>query len=600
VGAMAKSKKLDEIDLRPYQTHFLFQSDTAITSKRLNSLLDELKSVVDDPPSENGESSEIIEQAAARRIENELLGWLHYSRKVAVRWATGPAAPKDIENHLVVIVSRSTLLTVVASEKSLGNRLARSGSTKEWSKLKRLDSRQLEKALVSGKTRTLWLSGIHRSVAVKPDSKVLIGRDIEASLDALGDQTYQYTSTRCEGPAQLPASFVGVTPRMAKVWLGPSADWEVFIANSQELLRLIESPGQKNKQPYPILARANRSLKDVGQAFDVSFAAPEYLHEEAPELEEELEDFMQTATWTVKGEKGADCVLKLKLPDGEHELRIELKVLNGEIQHFATPVEADPPEDLKKIVEWCNRPDLLKIFYDSVHTYSDGQIFAVTTRPLPFELTDEDFSGFDVSLEKPRPVGANNGVDLSRIGVPNEPSLFTWVWKRHKKGWLWCDDGSGEIADFIHLDPNRSVLSLIHVKAANSDSPQRGISVSAYEVVCSQALKNLRYTERSELEIPLKEKLMRTKSKIQRGWLNGKPLPLGSTALWSAIKGIRYSELKHRVIVVQPHVRKSSLPTNPSANTSSSRQARLLYTLLHGIDADVRRYSAEFEVIVAK
>jgi hypothetical protein len=178
--------------------------------------------------------------------------------------------------------------------------------------------------------------------------------------------------------------------------------------------------------------------------------------------------------------------------------------------------------------------------------------------------------------------------------------LFTWVWKHRKKGWLWCDDGSGEIADFIHLDPGKSVLSLIHVKAANSDSPQRGISVSAYEVVCSQALKNLRYTERSELEIPLKEKLMRTESKIQRGWLNGKPLPLGSTALWSAIRGVKYSQLKHRVIVVQPHVRKSSLPPNPSANTSSARQARLLYTLLHGIDADVRRYSAEFEVIVAK
>jgi hypothetical protein len=98
----------------------------------------------------------------------------------------------------------------------------------------------------------------------------------------------------------------------------------------------------------------------------------------------------------------------------------------------------------------------------------------------------------------------------------------------------------------------------------------------------------------------LKEKLMRTESKIQRGWLNGKPLVLGSTELWTAIRKIKYSDLKHRVLVVQPHVRKSSLPADPSAATSSGRQARLLYTLLHGIDSDVRRYSAEFEVIVAK
>ena len=596
---MAKPKKLDEIDLRPYQTHFLFRSDTAITSKKLNSLLDELKAVVDNPPSEGDEPCEIIEQAAARAVEDELLGWLHYSRKVAVRWATGPGAPKDLENHLVVIVSRSTLLTVVASDKSLGNRLARSDAAKEWSKLNRLDARQLEKALVSGKTRTLWLSGIHRSVAVKPDSKVLIGRDIEASLDALGDQTYQYTSTRCEGPDKLPATFVGVTPRMAKAWLGPSADWEVFIKNSQELLRLIESPGKKKEQPYPILARADGSLKDVGEAFDVSFAAPEYLHDDAPKLDEELEDFMQTATWTVKGEKGPNCILKLKLPDGEHDLRIEMYASNGAIQHVVTPVGVDPPEDVKKIVEWCNRPDLLKIFYDSVHTYSDGQIFSVKTRPLPFDITEEDFSGFDVSLEKPRPAGASKGVDLSRIGEPHEQSLFTWVWKHYKKGWLWCDDGSGEIADFIYLDSKKSDLSLIHVKAANSDSPQRRISVSAYEVVCSQALKNLRYTERSELEIPLKEKLMRRQS-IRRGWLNGQPLAPASTELWSAIKKIKYSDLDRRVVIVQPHVRKSSLPTNLSLTSVSGRQTRLLYTLLHGIEADVNRYGADFEVIVSK
>ncbi len=597
---MAKPKKLEELDLRPYQTHFLFESDTAITSKRLNSLLGELESIVNDALSEDDEPCEVIEQSFARRIKNEQLAWLSYSKEVPVTWATGPGAPKDLENHLIVMVNRSRLLSVVTSDKSLANRLARSSSAKEWSKLKRLESVQLEKALVSGKTRTLWLSGIHRSVAIKPDSKVLIGRDIEASLDALGDQTYQYTSTRCEGPAALPASYVGVTPRMAKVWLGPSTDWEVFLANSQELLRLIESPGKKKDQPYPILARADGSLADVKDAFDVSFAAPEYLHEEDPELEAELEEFIQKATWTVKAEKGPNCVLKLKLPDGPHELKIELKAEKGEIRHSVTPVEAGPPEDVKKIAQWCERPDLLKIFYDSVHTYSDGQIFEVKTRPLLFELKDEDFSGSDVSLEKPRPAGANEGVDLSRIGEQNERSLFTWVWRHYKKGWLWCDDGSGEIADFIHLDPAKSVLSLIHVKAANSDSAQRGISVSAYEVVCSQALKNLRYTERQALEAPLRQKLMRTESKIQRGWLNGKPLALGSTELWSAIKKIKYSDLKHRVIIVQPHVRKSALPADPSIDSSSGRQTRLLYTLLHGIDSDVRRYSAEFEVIVAK
>ena len=46
-------------------------------------------------------------------------------------------------------------------------------------------------------------------------------------------------------------------------WLGPSADWEVFLENSRELLRLIESPRKEKEQPFPILARADGSLTEV-------------------------------------------------------------------------------------------------------------------------------------------------------------------------------------------------------------------------------------------------------------------------------------------------------------------------------------------------
>src|SRR5207244_1030311 len=175
-------------------------------------------------------------------------------------------------------------------------------------------------------------------------------------------------------------------------------------------------------------------------------------------------------------------------------------------------------------------------------TYGDGQVFKVRTRAVPFHaLTPCDFSGFDITLEKPHRIGQLRDSDLRRIGETGETSLFSWVWKRYKQGWLWCDDGSGEIADFIHLDSARTTLSLIHVKAAHSSSPGRGISVSAYEVVCAQALKNLRYTERAHLEEPLKEKL-KAEARVARGWRNGKDLTLGSQAFWSAVASVPYSK----------------------------------------------------------
>jgi hypothetical protein len=594
---MTKSKNIQEADLKPYQTHLLFQSDVPLTANRLQQLLRDVASLVVDEVQEEGENGEILEESHPRLIKEEYLGWFTFRKTNTVQWARGADAPRDIEHHLVVLTARTSFLSVVSSDKSLGARLSRFKS-KHWSNISQVPVAQLEKTLITGPTRTLWLSGIHRSVATKPDSKILIGSDIEATLDALGDQSYQYTSTRCKAPISLPTSFVGVTPRSAKVWFGPSGDWELFLANTQLLLKLMDGNTTQRATPYPVLARAQDSLKNVKAAFDVSLVPPEYLYDEDPDLIARLETILNEATWTVKAQTGPNCLLLVRLPDGEHELEVEIKSVGNEIQHSVRPVEKDPSEKVKQIVDLCNRQDLLKIFYDSLHTYADGRIFEIKTRPFAFPLSPAEFSHYEVDLEKPRAVG-KKGDDLSRIGEPGEPSLFSWVWDHYKKGWLWCDDRSGEFADFIHLDTNRSELSLIHVKGANSKSSKRGISVSAYEVVCSQALKNLRYTERSELEKPLKKKLG-TRSKFVRGWHNGKPLAPYSLAIWKAIEDIPYSQLNRRVVIVQPHVRICQLPANLSSNSSAVRQAHLLYTLLHGVKSDMNRYGVDFEVIVDK
>lgn len=588
-----------QTDLRPYQTHFIFQGKTPFTPDGVAMLLKELPSVIDHGVREEADRSKILERSDARRVNGEIVAWLVYRRMTPVTWAAGADILRNIEHHLVVLMARRALLTVVATDRVLGTKLSRGGaSVPTWSTVTRIPYGRLESALVHGTTRTLWLSGIHRSVAIKPDSKVLIGPDVEASLDALGDQTYHYTSTRCEGPDdELPASFVGVTPRLAKVWLGPSISWETFLTNSRRLLQLLESGHDRKSTPYPILARAHGSLEDVREAFDIGLAPPESLYDEDPELIRQLEGLLQGGTRSVKGEKGPNCVVSFQFGDAVHELKIEIKVHGDEVSHTVTSLENKASDELERLLELCRRPDLLKVFYESLHTYSNGQIFEVKTRPIPFEFMERDFAGYDVTLEKPEGKGGRRTSDLGRIGETDEPSLFTWVWNHFKRGWLWCDDRSGEIADFIHLDSDKSILSLIHVKAANSSSARRGISVSAYEVVCSQALKNLRYTERAELEKPLKQKLQ-AETRLARGWRNGRKLTPGSTAFWSAVEKVRYSELKRRVVIVQPHVRKSALPKDVHKQTKEARQARLLYTLLHGIKADVNRYEVEFEVLV--
>src|SRR5262249_47459496 len=135
--------------------------------------------------------------------------------------------------------------------------------------------------------------------------------------------------------------------------------------------------------------------------------------------------------------------------------------------------------------------------------------------------------GYDVSKEKFwSGVIPSNSHEI----IGTEDSLFSWVknkWRSPdappsaESGWLACDDGSMEIADFIHLDDqsNPPVLSLIHVKGAKSCERVRDISVSAYEVVVGQAVKNVRFLDRILLEEGLKAGLEHKIGKLV--WRNG-------------------------------------------------------------------------------
>jgi hypothetical protein len=71
-------------------------------------------------------------------------------------------------------------------------------------------------------------------------------------------------------------------------------------------------------------------------------------------------------------------------------------------------------------------------------------------------------------------------------------------------GWLASDDGSMEIAGFIHFADN-DLVTLVHVegaklsKAAKLNDPARQVSASKYEIVVGQAVKNLRHLDRTSL-----------------------------------------------------------------------------------------------------
>jgi hypothetical protein len=461
-----------------------------------------------------------------------------------------------------------------------------------------IPSGDLNAAFVQGPTRTLWLAGTHRRTTVKADSKILSGLDLRDALDPLDDQSYYFSAAR----SLVLGMPVGVTPRRSSLWAGATREWQDFRETVEMLLRQLETVTQPQFAPLPVLAVAAVEAPAVEGAFDVSLQPPELLADD-PTIDqatrEQLELWGLRSHFEILDVEGANLRARIYL-DSEPLglLHLTADISNPERVRLEADGEAASPataERYREALRHCRRTHWVKIRYDSGHTISDGAVFEVRFRDVPFSnFMWADLSGFELDREKPDP--------LSDIG--DQTSLFDWIvrfWPNHNQsttlpgGWLACDDGSMEIADFIHLDEvaNPPALSLIHVKGAHGASPQRQISVSAYEVVIGQAVKNLRYLDRLPLEEGLAAGIGRMVGRLV--WHDRRPTT--RQEMIAALQGVG-TNYQRQVVVFQPHVTRTRHDT-ARATAAGTELARLrqLDTLLLGADADAHALGAHFSVL---
>ncbi|MGE5248782.1 MAG: hypothetical protein ACM3QS_01100 [Bacteroidota bacterium] len=283
---------------------------------------------------------------------------------------------------------------------------------------------------------------------------------------------------------------------------------------------------------------------------------------------------------------------------------------------------------------WRQDGAAVTIRYDSGHVIRDSRIFLLGWEDVVYDAWDWPFRPkrggceFYADLEKPsregeaaqtstiveipnrsKPQGweASLGVNIRNPGG----SLFEYVVAfaedlfRPAEGHDWhlcCDDGAGEVADFIYFEPDADRLYLIHIKAANTRERNRKISVKAYEEVASQAAKNLRY-----LEIPNLFKLLKDGSNLpiaQACFHNTTAAPCGDRReILRALEGYNRRLLDKRVIVFQPHVRRRDWEAtckNWEKKATPTRANQInrflqLRTLLADVDMTCRKLGVKFE-----
>ncbi|TDT51737.1 hypothetical protein DFO53_4245 [Enterobacter sp. AG5470] len=513
----------------------------------------------------------------------------------------------DIENHIAVTFCLGRYIAFYFSEKGMKDSVREHFQSSYLKGIRPVDIAHLNFHFINEDSiKMLWLLGIHGKNTFKADSKVLGGKSVAESLDPLEDQSYMMSAVRTELANS--SKTIGLNPFKSSIWRGPCKDWETFEKYTIEILDTLNNNNKNNINPIGILASPINDFTGVHDAYDLAIIDPDFLSYEQSEYKLELlRNIRDNYTFEVSPSlSNADIILKVH---NNNMLCGEIKV-NPSIKDYEISFTVDfistTKEKKESIVNFSKifrYPELIKCWYESGHAIVNGWIFITNYRDVIYDnFKWADFEDYDICQEKPI---TGTTTDLNLIGL--RKSLFCWVknrwssrWENEQyfnttekpTGWLYCDDGAGEKADFIHIDDyhNNTIISLIHVKAAKSDSKNRRISVGAHDIVLSQAVKNLRYANRKNLINDLTERAKTSEHK--KCWHNNIPTTSDIFINHLATLTANPNQIKTRVIVIQPHTVKSFYEKNTNSNIKKQ-----LDVLLVSTNNAIKSSGAEFYII---
>lgn len=521
------------------------------------------------------------------------------------------SSDKDLERNIVVSIYRGEHIAFYFSQKGLKDQVREFIEDGVIENLDFVDSSIFNFVFVNeDKVNMLWLSGIHGKEASKADSKVLGGGGVVDTLDPILDQSYVMSAARTEVDLDSVGVSIGINPFKSSVWRGPCNSWNQFEGRVFSILETIESCIGKKDNPVSFLSYPINDCKDLSRPYDFSIADPDFLPADFSRRKEELlRKVWAGYTFELQSGLHGDYVWLdvyfegSRVGDVKFDVKIKRRCAFFEIIKNK-PVDGCKSkfDDFLKVLKY---PELVKIWFESGHAVVNGMVYKTGYVDVDYDgFIWSDFANYDVKLEKPGKLKTNP--ELDKIGKCN--SLFCWVLNRwtgcwhepseygkrgYGKGWLYCDDGAGEKADFIHCIEWEGIhyISLIHVKAAKSDSIDRKISVGAHDIVLSQAVKNIRYCYRKNL---VSELTNRTKNATEKYcWLNGEIVD-ADRFIQNLDSLPNNGTVKSRVLVVQPHTLKNYYT---AASTKIKNQ---LDVLLVSAQTSIRSAGSSFYIIGAE
>lgn len=507
-------------------------------------------------------------------------------------------------------------------------------------------SESLQAVGLEGAAKQAAMTGVHRSTATKPDRKTLLGLDLREAVDPFADQSFRLTSAVSKSAARNP-DMLGLSLSAQRLWSSRKKTFGEFTVVLDSLCGALEdaetvAPAAAlaaraglDQPGYATLARPESPSEILlaRDAFDAAFrpatdldpvdGAIDAKKQRLEELEliwfadgevTLLSGSPHDAGFTLRVAKAGRHLLDLAVMPSPDETAVAIAVVTT----YAPGISPDDPsvELFEQLIEGDGLGARLAVWYDSGHVLVQSQVSTLSYQDVLFEAwTWRSFTiggtTYRVDLEKPMKPSATPGrevADLEAIGTAL--SLFDYslidipvLMNNPADLWAICDDGAGEVADFVFFDPAGKRLWLVHAKAAASAAAARQISVSAYEQVVSQARKNLRYLDPQHLAKELRER----PDGLPRLWRNGvRVAPADHAAarnsLCDALEAIAFYE-DRSMVVLQPHVREQSwidARADLSAGNFTTKRVksyRLLSALLADLQMTAQKIGIHLKVI---
>lgn len=502
---------------------------------------------------------------------------------------------RDVSHSLVMTVFLGRFVAITVNGDGSGINLQRWLDQSPVPPYQRIDPHVLEAAFLAGDAKSMWLDGVHSPRVTKANSKQLSGPSLQEALDPFDDSTFSLSAARAEITdvvAGGPDGNIGVNPGESRVWLKRSEGLDDYLSKATWVLERVRRQAEELNPPasamYPWLATRVAGLSNVHRAFHVSVPA---LSDVSPDdvdvdtiaalaLLEDAELVVMPgpgASFSVGIGSGGSIGGWARFDVSMDGRRVRIAIGWDTNQVSTDQVLARPVLDALRACA-----GLLRIHYESGHAIDVKGVWTSNATTAAFSgWRWLDFSGFDVATEKPLP--PQGGSIHSAIGAPGDTSLFGWIATNLRSGYLVCDDGAGEVADFVHLDHDET-LSIIHVKSAGS-ARSRNVAVQRYEGVVSQAVKNLALLRGDALLAA-----MRAPTRAQYAtWYEG--VRQADRAEFLEFLEARRATSRVRVVVLQPQVNRAAYD-----NPANAAKVNLVNTLLNSARGSATGIGADFEV----